>query len=84
MREKGSPGNRKISNVGRKMLNVDREISNVGRKLLNAGRELPNVGRKLSNAGRKILNVDTGNPKWIAGSSLNRNWEDCGNCLNYD
>jgi len=79
MREKGSPGNRKISNVGRKMLNVDREISNVGRKLLNAGRELPNVGRKLSNAGRKMLNVGPGDQKWIAGSSLNPNWKDYGN-----
>lgn len=54
------------------MPNQGWEMSNQARKLLNQARKIPNQGRKLSNQG-------PGNQKWIAGSSLNRNWKDCGN-----
>jgi hypothetical protein len=51
-------------------------MPNVGWEMLNVGRGTLNVGRKIPNVGRDTLNEGPGNPKWMAGSCLNRNWKD--------
>jgi len=78
-RVKSGPENREISNQARKVLNQSRKIPNQGWEMSNQARKLLNQARKIPNQGRKLSNQGPGNQKWIAGSSLNRNWKDCGN-----